>query len=131
MNTVVIGIGSNIKPRANIRHAIKYLAQDLKFIKESSFKITKPLGLKDQSVFTNGAIWAHTSLGQSQLKSRLKKIENSLGRKRVRKNFGPRTVDLDILVWNNRVVHDDFFERDFVRDSVLELLPHLKNEHKT
>jgi len=57
------------------------------------------------------------------LKRRLREIESGLGRVRTANKNGPRTIDLDILVWNGEVVDADVYERGFLRDSIIELLP--------
>ena len=126
MNTAVIGLGSNIKPQENISKAKKQLARDFKILSQSRFMTTKPLGMPDQADFLNGAILLETDLEAEELKTHLRKTEAALGRKHTGKHFGPRTIDLDLLVWNGQVVNKDFYERDFVQTSVLELLPQLK-----
>ena len=122
IHTAIIGLGSNINPRQNIIKAKTRLAKDCKILAESRFVTTKPIGKKNQADFLNGAILLETNQSKDKLRVYLKNIEVSLGRKRTNKNFGPRTIDLDILAWNNKVVSRDFYERDFVRDSVLELM---------
>ena len=60
-----------------------------------------------------------------QLQARLKEVENKLGRVRTEDKFAERTMDLDVVVWNGRVVDEDFFERDFLRQACCGLLPEL------
>ena len=127
MNSVIIGVGSNIKPRQNIKKAKILLAQNLKILAQSRFLTTKPFGKTNQANFINGAILIETSLKVEELRNHLKGIEQVLGRNTsANKEFGARTIDLDILVWNEKIVNKDFYERDFVRNSILELLPQLK-----
>ena len=126
MNAAVIGLGSNIHAKENIQKAKEALARENKILTESRFITTKPVGILDQADFLNGAVLISTSMTAQELKSRLKKIEKGLGKENGRKQFGPRTIDLDILVWNSKVVNPDFFEREFIRRSVLELLPDLE-----
>ncbi len=57
------------------------------------------------------------------MKTRLREIESGLGRVRTGNKNGPRTIDLDILVWNGEVVDDDVYEREFLKTSIRELLP--------
>ncbi|OGX24385.1 MAG: 2-amino-4-hydroxy-6-hydroxymethyldihydropteridine diphosphokinase [Omnitrophica WOR_2 bacterium RIFCSPHIGHO2_01_FULL_48_9] len=125
MNTVIIGLGSNIQPHANIEKARTILAQNFKVLAESIFVKTKPLGPESQPDFINGAVLLATNLDYDALRAELKDIEKSLGRDLQVKRFGPRTIDLDILVWNNKVIDPDFYERDFLKQSVLELIPDL------
>ncbi|OGX05526.1 MAG: 2-amino-4-hydroxy-6-hydroxymethyldihydropteridine diphosphokinase [Omnitrophica WOR_2 bacterium GWA2_47_8] len=126
MNTAVIGLGSNISPQKNIKAAQDILSKEFNVLAESKFTKTKPVGPIKQPDFLNGAVLISTDLNQQKLKSKLAKIEKKLGRTSLTHHFGPRTIDLDILIFNGRVVEDDFYERDFVRKSVLELLPDLK-----
>ena len=64
--------------------------------------------------------------GPQDFKKNLKDIEYTLGRKKNDHAFGPRTIDLDILVWNGQITNKDFFERKFVQEAVLEIFPDLK-----
>lgn len=122
-NRAVVGLGSNIDPEENIRKAIEIIRGEVSLIKASSFVETEPVGLKEQRSFINGALLIETSLGASELKMRLRGIEAGLGRVRTADKNGPRTIDLDILVWNGGVVDDDVYEREFLRSSIRELIP--------
>ncbi len=126
MNTAIIGLGSNIEPQKNIKHARNFLAQEFKVLDESHFVTTKPIGTTTQPDFLNGAVLIETNLMQDIMRNRLKEIEKILGRTSSPDRYGPRVIDLDILVWNDEVINPDFYERDFVKDEVLELLPELK-----
>jgi len=124
-NTVIIGLGSNINPRTNISKAKKLLKKQSRFLGQSKFVKTKPVGYKKQNDYLNGAVMVATSRNPSSFKSILRKIESQLGRKRAVNRYGPRTIDLDILVWNGKIVGPEFHTRDFIRKSVLELMPGL------
>ena len=125
-NSVVIGVGSNIRPEENISMAKAAIESAHELVKASSFVKTKPLRFKDQDEFTNGAYLINTDMEKSELKSWLNNLESKLGRVRTENKNGPRAIDLDILVWNGEVVDDDVMDRDFVMKSVNELLPNLK-----
>ena len=127
MNRVIIGLGSNINPGRNISKAKKLLAEKFRLLKESRVLTTKPVGITDQADFHNGAVLIETPLTRTKLKAELKKIEKALGRQPSKFKSGPRTIDLDIQVWNNRIVDKDFHERDFLRKTVQELLPELQD----
>jgi 2-amino-4-hydroxy-6-hydroxymethyldihydropteridine diphosphokinase len=60
------------------------------------------------------------------LKSWLKNLEKELGRIKSENKNGPRTIDLDIIVWNGKVVESEVYEREFLINSINELLPELK-----
>ena len=123
LNKVVIGVGSNIDPGNNIKIAEQNIGANHKFIKRSSFIETEPIGYKEQDNFLNGAFLIETEMGLSELKSWLKDLEKQLGRTKTENRYGPRTIDLDIIVWNGKIVDDEVYERAFLLDSVRELLP--------
>ena len=123
---VVIGLGSNIDPEANLEQAVQELESRFKVSKRSQWTRTKPIGIQDQPDFYNGALLMETELEQQSLKKELKRIEDVLGRDRSLPKFGPRTIDLDILIWNKKVVDEDYYERDFLRKGVEEIIPDLK-----
>ena len=123
---VVIGLGSNIDPEANLEQAVQELESRFKVSKRSQWVRTKPIGIQDQPDFYNGALLMETELEQQSLKKELKRIEDILGRDRSLPKFGPRTIDLDILIWNKKVVDKDYYERDFLRKGVEEIIPDLE-----
>jgi len=126
MNRVIIGLGSNIEPETNIKKARKALSREFSVLGASSFIQTKPVGPIRQGDFINGAVMIETSSGLEALKSRLTDMETALGRTRPAERFGPRTIDLDIVVFNGKVIDNDFYRRDYLKNSVLELVPELK-----
>lgn len=127
MNKAVVGLGSNINPTKNIAKAKESIIREHTLLAESKFVITKPIGFKNQADFTNGAFFVETTFSEAQFNAWLKAIETKLGRNRSGHPFGPRTIDLDLLVWNGKVVHKDFYDRDFMKSAVLELLPSLES----
>ena len=106
--------------------------------RSSAFKWTKPFGYVNQDDFKNGSVLVETPLELEVLKKELKAIEKALGRPRQscrgRKTpaikSGPRTIDLDITVWNNKVVDQDLYKREFLRSAALELIPGLYIEEE-
>ena len=128
MNRAVISVGSNIDPFSNIVKAVKLLGQIVNILAQAPQVKTKPIGILNQRDFINGAFLIETSMAQTALKDQLKEIEKQLGRVKQVEKFGPRTIDLDIAVWNGQIVDKDFYERDFLRDAILILWPDLKRE---
>ena len=122
INTAIIGIGSNIDAEKNIETALKILADRFELLKVSAMLKTKPLGIENQPDFTNGAAKINTILDRISLKKELKKIEDDLGRDRNAPKFGSRTIDLDILVWNGKIVDKDYYLRDFLHENVSDIL---------
>ena len=125
VNRAVIGLGSNITAEENIRKAKEAIGGKFKIIKSSSFVETEPVGFKEQDRFINGALLIETESEAPELKSWLKKLELKLGRVKSKIKYGPRTIDLDILVWNGEIVEEEVYEREFLRRSINELMPDL------
>jgi 2-amino-4-hydroxy-6-hydroxymethyldihydropteridine diphosphokinase len=121
MNLVIIGIGSNIGPEKNIPAMLDILGSEVNIVKISKLVKTKPIGIKNQPDYINGAVKVVTGLGIDEFRSLLKKVEDRLGRDRNAPKYGPRTIDLDIVVWNGKIVNREYFSRDFLRDSVDEV----------
>ena len=126
LNRVVIGVGSNIRAEENIASAKRAIESAHELVRASTFVKTEPLGFKDQDEFTNGAFLIKTEMSRAGLKAWLNDLENKLGRVKTENINGPRTIDLDIVVWNEEVVDSEVNEREFLRKSVHELIPELE-----
>ena len=123
-NIAIISIGSNIDAEKNIARMLKILGNEVKIQMISTLKKTKPIGIENQPVFTNGALKAQTEMNREELTRLLKTIEDELGRDRSAPKFGPRTMDLDIVIWNDKIVDEDYYSRDFLQKSVDEVRSH-------
>ncbi len=101
-----IGLGSNVGDRkANCRRATELLAESGRVLEVSSFYCTEPVGFREQPEFVNAAVKIETDLSPQELLAACGKIEAELGR--VRKvHWGPRTIDVDILLYGDSAVHD-------------------------
>ncbi|WP_456277116.1 2-amino-4-hydroxy-6-hydroxymethyldihydropteridine diphosphokinase [Bacillus sp. AK128] len=134
MNRVFIGLGSNIKDRSYyLRSGITALLEhDIELIKYSSIFETDPVGFVEQDSFLNMVIEVYTNKTAHQLLSILQKIEQGCGRNREIK-WGPRTLDLDILLFNQEnieaddlsIPHPRMTERAFVIVPLYEINPRL------
>jgi 2-amino-4-hydroxy-6-hydroxymethyldihydropteridine diphosphokinase len=123
MNEYVISLGSNINPEFNIDKAKAELQKIVEVVKESTFIYTKPLLFIDQPDFLNGVILISSELDIPSLKDQLMLIEIKFGRMKDFDKNGPRTIDLDIIVSNNKVVDNDVYERDFLQKAIKEVIP--------
>ncbi|WP_340102563.1 2-amino-4-hydroxy-6-hydroxymethyldihydropteridine diphosphokinase [Rhodohalobacter sp. 8-1] len=123
MNRAVIAIGSNINPQENVTDALNYITKSFSLVKKSRFIYTEPLGFKNQPNFLNGAVLIETASGETDIITKLKEIEQNLGRERKGRKDGPRRIDLDLVVYNGRIIDNDVFERDFLRQSIRQVLP--------
>lgn len=102
MKKVYVALGTNIEPREEyLAEALKMLDNNGKIstLKKSSIYQTVPVGYTEQADFLNMVIEIKTSLSPEELLDFCQHIEGELGRKR-NIRFGPRTIDLDILVYN-------------------------------
>jgi len=107
MNNAIIGIGSNINPQSNILVALRKVEQYFTIHKQSSLIKTKPIGFRSQPDFINGVIHIRTNNSQDEVVQRLKSIEIEMGRVRSGNKYGPRVIDLDLLIWNNVIIDDE------------------------
>ena len=130
MPTAYIGLGSNLGDReATIEAAIAALPG---VVAVSRLRETAPVGVLDQPPFLNGAAALATTLTPSELLGKLLAIERELGRER-RERWGPRTIDLDLLLYGDAEVdepgltvpHPRLHERRFVLEPLHELDPEL------
>ncbi len=123
----VIALGSNIRPEIHIPSAILRMQSRLQILSRSALVSTRPVGREDQPDFINGAVLVRTDLDRPELEKWLHVIEDELGRVRDGDRYGPRSIDLDIAVWDGEIVHPDVKSREFVKNAVLEVLPELKS----
>ena len=130
---VAIALGSNMDdPAAQVTRAFDEIAKlpGTRLLKRSRLHRTKPVGYADQPDFVNAMALVETSLEPRALLDALLDIEKKHKRVRTIPN-GPRTLDLDIIVYGNRVVKDEGLtiphprakERSFVMDPLREVWP--------
>ena len=103
---VYIGIGSNVgNKKENFFEAVTRLCRlpDTKVIKESSLYESEPLG-DAKEWYVNGAVEIETKFKPDMLLKKFKNIERAMGRKKVKKRWGARVIDLDILLYDSAVV---------------------------
>lgn len=121
MNDCIIGIGSNIDADYHIAQMLELLGHYVQIVQVSQMVQTKPIGIAAQPDYTNGAVRILTDMEREELISFLKQLEDRMGRDRSQEKYGPRNIDLDILIWNNQIVDPDYFTREFLRNSAAEL----------
>jgi len=136
MPLVYICVGANLGDReATIRAALERLGtqEEIEGVRLSSLRETDPVGYADQPRFLNGAAALETRLTARELLERMLAVERDLGRTRHGPRFGPRTIDLDLLLYGEALVdepglvipHPRMTERAFVLEPLLELDPEL------
>jgi 2-amino-4-hydroxy-6-hydroxymethyldihydropteridine diphosphokinase len=127
-----VGLGSNVGDRkAWIRRAVELLRteQELEVVAVSTVRETEPVGYVDQPPFLNAAAEVKTSLPPRALLDRLLAVEQALGRRRDGPRFGPRTIDLDLLLYGDErvdepgltVPHPRLAQRRFALEPLHEL----------
>ena len=112
MSVVYIGIGSNIGDRVGYVQQAYRLLNDIDKIdikKSSSLYETEPYGYKEQNWFINAVIQVETNLEPLKLLMECQRIEKQLGRIKHpdAPQWGPRTLDLDILFYDNMIISSD------------------------
>lgn len=132
MNKAYLLTGGNLGDRAaNLKSAADYIEQYCgTIVQRSSVYETAAWGVQDQPDFYNQVLFIHTNLGASNLMEILLRIEYKMGRKREIK-MGPRTIDIDILFFNNEIInqpdliipHPRIQERRFVLMPLAEIAP--------
>ncbi len=122
MISTIISVGSNIEPHKNCEAAKEILLAETTFKGKAKYIVTKPWGYEDQADFLNGAFWLETESDFKTFNNYLKTVEKRLDRIKHGNKAGPRTIDLDIVIWNNEIIVDDFYDKDFVRIPVSELI---------
>jgi 2-amino-4-hydroxy-6-hydroxymethyldihydropteridine diphosphokinase len=135
-HTVYLSLGSNVGDRAgNLARAIERLGDaGVRVARRSSFYATEPVDFRTQSWFLNCVVEAETELMPRQLLRAVQSVELSLGRRRMAAR-GPRTMDIDILLYGSSVVraaelelpHPRLALRRFVLVPLAELAPHLQH----
>jgi len=140
--TVYLSLGSNVGDRAaNLARAIEALSNaGVRVLRRSSFYATEPVDVRTQSWFLNCVIEAETELMPRQLLRAVQSIEMSLGRRRLVER-GPRTMDIDLLLYGSSIVraaelelpHPRMAARRFVLVPLAEIAPYLQHPtlHKT
>ena len=131
-----VGVGANLGNREEtIARALDLLGarEGVEIVAVSTLRETDPVGFADQPRFLNGAVAVETELEPRELLDVLLGVERELGRTREGPRFGPRTIDLDLLVFGDRQVgepgltvpHPRLTERTFALEPLAELDPSL------
>lgn len=136
MTQVFIALGSNLnQPLAQVESALGALKQlpQTRLINCSPFYRTKPLGPQDQPDYLNAVVELDTQLLPEQLLDATQAIELNQGRVRKDHRWGPRTLDLDILLYGNQIIstprltipHYDMHNRGFMLYPLADIAPGL------
>lgn len=137
MTRAYVGLGANLGPREiTLQRAVNLLGAEegIELVEQSTLRETEPVGVVDQPPFLNGVVALDTTLSARELLDALLRVETELGRVREEgERWGPRTIDLDLLVYGSEVVdepglrvpHPRLHERRFALEPLAELAPDL------
>ena len=136
MTRAFVGLGANLGDRENtLRAALDVLTGEagIEVVAVSTLRETEPVGVGEQPPYLNGAAELETTLSARDLLDRLLAVEQRFGRVRSPGEHGPRTLDLDLLLYGDEVIdepgltvpHPRLHERRFVLEPLTELAPGL------
>lgn len=136
MTRAYVGLGANLGDRERtLRAAVDALAAEdgIEVVGVSTLRDTDPVGVGEQPCFLNGVVALDTTLAARELLDLLLVVEQRFGRVRVPGEHGPRTLDLDLLLYGDEqidepgltVPHPRIHERSFVLEPLAELAPGL------
>jgi len=132
VSTVILSLGSNLGDRVRyLERALEQLRRELKIERVSSIYETRPVGAADQPWFLNLVCYAFTQMDPHTLLWYIQAIESALGRQRSEERFASRTLDIDIVAFEDRVIeesnleipHPRMSERAFVLEPLAEIAP--------
>jgi 2-amino-4-hydroxy-6-hydroxymethyldihydropteridine diphosphokinase len=132
LNQALLSLGSNIEPEKNLPAAVRKLGRYGRVRQVSGVWQSSPLGNPDQPDYLNAALWLETSLSAQELKeSAIAEVEDGLGRVRGADRNAPRTIDIDIMLFNHeririgqRCIPDpEVLERPFIAIPLAEIAP--------
>lgn len=137
MTLVYIALGSNLaSPLEQVNTAVNAIREipESRVVAVSSFYRTPPLGPQDQPDYLNAAVALETTLEPETLLDHTQRIELQQGRVRKAERWGPRTLDLDIMLFGDRIInserltvpHYDMKNRGFMLWPLFEIAPDLR-----
>lgn len=136
MTRAYVGLGANLGERERtLRAAVDSLADepDIEVVGVSALRETEPVGVGEQPRYLNGIAALDTTLPARRLLEQLLAVEQQFGRVRIPGEHGPRTLDLDLLLYGDEAIdepgltvpHPRLHERRFVLEPLAELAPGL------
>jgi 2-amino-4-hydroxy-6-hydroxymethyldihydropteridine diphosphokinase len=124
---VCVELGSNIKPEKYLPKAAQVLKREFKVMGISRAWETPPVGCVGCDNYLNAALLIETDISNDALKLRLREIEAQLERVRTGDKFAPRTIDIDVLIYDNQVIESNLWKYSFLAVPVSELMPDFRH----
>lgn len=103
MTLVVLDLGTNIDREESLAGALEHLADQFRLTRASSVYRTTPVGMSNQPDFFNVALEIETDKAVDEIRDIAREIEDKMGRDRTGPKFGPRNIDIDIVVYGDLV----------------------------
>ena len=127
LHLAYLSLGSNIEPEVNLPKAVKLLSKRGEVEKISSTWETEPVGGEGGN-YLNACLSYKTTLAHDELKTTiLHLIESSLGRKRTQDKNAPRTIDIDIILFDDEIIGGRWLAQTFVVVPLAEIYPDFQN----
>lgn len=130
MPQVLIGMGSNIHPESHLKEAALVIRQAFPDVRFSSVYQSEAVGMKSDD-FLNACCVFQYATSDQPLQTWLKALEDQHARDRSEGSWKPRTLDLDILAWDGKVVDDDLYQYGHIFVPASELVPLQAKEEYT
>jgi 2-amino-4-hydroxy-6-hydroxymethyldihydropteridine diphosphokinase len=126
--SAILLLGSNIDPARNIQKALELLSQYSLILKKSQIWVTEAVGSSGPD-FLNMAIEIETNLNINEIKNNIiDPIETKLKRVRTSDKYAPRTMDIDLIIFNNKVSDQNIWNKLFIALPVSEINSELIND---
>lgn len=127
LHLAYLNLGSNIQPETNLVRAVELLHDYGKVLRVSSAWESRSVGAEGPN-YLNACVLFQTELMQVELKENvIRPIEAQLGRQRGENKYAPRTIDIDIVLFDDQPYNDKFWQYAFVIIPLAEIYPEYKN----
>lgn len=127
MSRAWLDLGSNLERDASLRQALQLLSQHVEVVRTSSVYESAPVGFADQPNFYNMCVEISTDLLPDELRPLLRRLEDEMGRVRGANKYGPRNIDMDLVLHevhrDEKLPHPQVASQAFVLLPLCELVP--------
>ncbi len=120
LNKIIVALGTNIDQKKNALTAEAMMKTIFKDSYVSKHMWTKPVNMKSSEKFLNFIIFAKTQYGLTQLTKAFKQLEKKCGRTKYDESRGIIKIDIDILQYGDKIFHEEDWNRDYVKELMLE-----------
>lgn len=125
--TVCVELGSNIRPEEYLPKAAQALSAHFEILDISRAWETPPVGCVGCDNYLNAAVLIKTDVPNDELRLSLRQLEAQLDRVRTSDKFAPRTIDIDVLIYDGELIEPNLWKYSFLAVPVSEVMPDYKN----